>query len=141
MAKDLLSRLAIDNRKIGPAHSGSPLMNPRSPAQLASTRGFTWPITVLAVGGVHGPCLFTDATVIQVDCGAVGGTATFNIEIRTAYDVSGTNVFGSDVTADGTAQHLTAFSAPVGLASNWFYLNITAFDVGTTELTVTVNVQ
>lgn len=136
-------RAMIDVRKfaVGPAHSGSALMNPVTPMSTLNNaiRSFTWSVNPQSVAGVHGPCLYMDKSIIQIDCGAVGGTATFNVEIRTAYDSSGTDAMGSDQVADNAGETVTSFVAPDGLKGNWFYLDISAFDAGTTELTVTVH--
>lgn len=143
MMPDFTIRTALDLKKVGKASSGSPLFNPNTPGQIFDSQGrtFTWIITVLSVGGVHGPYLFGNMTVVQVNCGAEGGTATFNVEIRTTYDTPGTDVMGSDQVADSSGEQVTSFANPNGYAGSWFYLDISVFDPGTTELTVSVTAK
>ncbi len=95
----------------------------------AKTRviGFTIPAASVAVGAIQLPFRFPDAwTVQRITHWTESGTATWNIEERTAPATSGTNVYSSDEVSSTTVSSDTSFNNAGMAADNYMALDISA---------------
>jgi hypothetical protein len=139
--KDLLTRTALDIRKIGAAHSGSILMNPVNSQQAALNRlpSCTWTFAPVATGKVAGPYIAIAKSVILIAGGAVGGTVTFNIELHTAdFQTAGSDLMASDLAVDSTGEIQTAmalYDIPTGC---WIWLDISDVTGTITQFSATL---
>lgn len=105
-------------------------------------RTFTWTIRDPAVGGIAGPRLHVDETVLRIDAFVIGGTsATFNIEERTAIGSSGTNLLSSDQVATTSGAYATSFSNSSLGAGNWLWIDVSAVSGTPTELVVVLTTK
>lgn len=81
---------------------------------------FTWVIPDAAVRGYAGPKIPVACTVTELSGYVVGGTdCDFNVEERSACNSAGTNINGSELTADANGVSSTSFSNS-GLAEDCF---------------------
>jgi hypothetical protein len=84
------------------------------------TGSYTWVIPDAAVGGYPGPKIPTACTVTELAGYVVGGTdCDFNVEERSACNSAGTNINGSELTADADGVSSTSFTNS-GLAQDCF---------------------
>ena len=128
--KDIVSRIAQDARRVGPAHQGSALKSPLTSQQIAAEiyklPSFTWSIPNPVVSGAGGPYFQSERTMVQINADVIGtGSVTFNVEIRTSLGTTGTKIFAADVTVTNAGaiwQAFTVTDLPLGTR---LYLNIT----------------
>jgi hypothetical protein len=144
--KDLLTRTALDVRRIGAAHSGSPLMMPINPQQGAINRlpTHTWILSNVAIGGKPGAFLSVDKTVILIIGGALGGTVDFNVEMRSTWNAAGTDLMAADLTVDDVTEFQNVFAGPnpgaAGLGQ-WLWLDISNVTGPVTDFVCTVVIK
>ena len=109
---------------------------------IPSIKTYTWVISSPAIGGVPGPFLVSNATVLRFDAYCVGGTSvSFNIEDRLTIGVAGTNIRSVDLTAYTFGGSAVSFIHPLIPQFHWFWLDISNVDGAVTDFVVTMAVS
>jgi len=94
-------------------------------AATLNTKTYTWVIDSPMVGGIPGPRLNTDCTLVRIDGYCVGGTSvSFNINERSSIGVAGENTMATDLVATPAGAGETSFIHSLLSAGNWLWMDI-----------------
>jgi hypothetical protein len=106
---------------------------------LSSKKTYTWIINTPGIGGIAGPRIPVNGTVIQVDSFVTAATsASFNIQKRSTIGTTGTNILSSSMvstTAGVTSSNFSSASLTVG---DWLWVQISAVSGTPGQLCITV---
>jgi hypothetical protein len=105
----------------------------------SNERTYTWVVDTPVAGGIPGPRLKTLHTATRIDSFIVGGTfVQFNIEERSVIGSTGTNIMGTDMSADANGETTTSFTNPSLAADNWLWLDISGVSGSVSKFVVTL---
>ena len=106
---------------------------------LSTKRTYTWVINTPGVGGIAGPRIPSNGTVVRVDSYVTAATsATFNIQQRSTIGTTGTNVLSASMVATTTGVSSSSFSDSSLTAGNWLWIQISAISGTPGQLCITV---
>ena len=103
------------------------------------TKTFTWVVANPIVGGIPGPRIATDCTMLNFYSQPIGGTSvSYNIEVRNIPSVPGRNVVPADfISYSPYASGQVGFTSPIIYAGDWLWLDISDVQGSPTQFVLT----